>query len=318
MVSYFAYGLRVQADAPIPGFLPDAGDGPADVEFSFRRAPAHLRLEVSTPRWQRTDTATDSPSVQLRACASGAYLAVLYRDGSEFFISTNGRRVWASWPDSLSLNDVLPYIRGPILGAVLRLRHVVSLHASAIAVDDQAIAFVGPPGAGKSTTAAAFAQRGVSVLSDDIVPLEECNDVFWAQPGYPTVCLWPSSVEGLYGRADALPLMMARWEKRRLDLQGDGFSRQPLPLSAIYLLDARRADIAAPAIESVHGYRSLHVLLANTFGTYLSDESMRVRDFSVLGRVAARVPIRRVTSQASLARLPELCDAILKDAACLR
>src|SRR5262249_29058989 len=157
-----------------------------------------LRQQASKPRWERVDATSDRPSLQIREFSDGTYLAMIYRDGAEFFISTTGRHVWASWPASFSIDDLLPYIRGPVFGAILRLRHVVSLHASAVAVDGRAIALIGPPGAGKSTTAAALAERGVAVLSDDIVPLKECDGVFWAQPGYPNVCLWPASVDGLY------------------------------------------------------------------------------------------------------------------------
>ena len=42
------------------------------------------------------------------------------------------------------------------MGFVMLLRGIVCLHASAIAIDDEAIALLGPAGSGKSTTAAAF------------------------------------------------------------------------------------------------------------------------------------------------------------------
>ena len=48
---------------------------------------------------------------------------------------------------------------GPVFAFVLRLRGAVTFHASAVRIGD-AVAFLGPQGAGKSTTAAALALRG--------------------------------------------------------------------------------------------------------------------------------------------------------------
>ena len=315
MRSYSAYGLRVQADGPIPGYWTTTG------RHAGRRAPAaahagDLRRHVSRLKWRSPSVAPEPPNLQIRESCDGDYLSLAYHECCEFIISTRGPLVWASWPLHQSMDDVLPYLRGPMFGLLLRLRGVVSLHASAIQVGGKAVALLGPPGAGKSTTAAAFARRGVPILSDDVVPLKERGADFWTVPGYPTVCLWPSSVEMLYGSADALPLIMAGWDKRYLDLEAHGhaFPRDPLPLAAIYVLGERRFDVAAPEIQGLRGNDSLFALLVNTFGAHLSDSAMRARDFLTLGRVAARVPIRRVTPHASPDRLPELCDAILQDA----
>jgi hypothetical protein len=46
------------------------------------------------------------------------------------------------------------------------------VHAAALAVDGRAVLLVGESGAGKSTTAYAFASSGVEYLSDELAPLE--------------------------------------------------------------------------------------------------------------------------------------------------
>ena len=110
------------------------------------------------------------------------------------------------------------------------MRGVVPLHASAVAVANHAVALVGAPGAGKSTTAAAFAQRGFPVLSDDLAALTERENQFFVQPGYPRVNLWPDSVSALFGSHDALPPITPTWEKRYMALDRDGrhFETNPL------------------------------------------------------------------------------------------
>jgi hypothetical protein len=77
-----------------------------------------------------------------------------------------------------------------------------------------AIAFVGGPGAGKSTTAACFALRGFSVLSDDVSAIDNHGDGFSVRPAYPHLRLWPASVPSVLG-PEALRPITPNWDKRR-------------------------------------------------------------------------------------------------------
>ena len=115
----------------------------------------------------------------------------------EFWLEHEGKEIWAIWPKASTLEDASSYLLGPVLGVLLRLRGTTCLHASAVAIDGQAVAFAGTEGAGKSTTAAAFARVGHSVLSDDVVALKENESGFVVAPAYPHICLWPDSVRGL-------------------------------------------------------------------------------------------------------------------------
>ena len=91
------------------------------------------------------------------------------------------------------------YLLGPILGYILRLHDIVALHASSVVIDGQAVAMVGGPEAGKSTTAAAMAIRGFPVLADDVTALDPCPQGFMVRPAYPHLRLWPASAESLCG-----------------------------------------------------------------------------------------------------------------------
>ena len=54
------------------------------------------------------------------------------------------------------------------------------LHSCGILVEDRVCLFVGPPNAGKSTTARLWADQGYTVLSDDRVVLQLENHIPWA------------------------------------------------------------------------------------------------------------------------------------------
>jgi hypothetical protein len=205
---------------------------------------------------------------------------------------------------------------GPVIAFVLRLRGITCLHASAIAVDDRAIVLFGLAGAGKSTTAAAFALSGFSVLSDDVAVLADQGERFLVQPGYPRVNLWPDSVRTLFGSGDALPRITPTWDKRylALDRAGRRFQSEPLSMGAIYILGEREAELTVPVIEDLAGHEAFTTLVANTYVNYLLDSDMRAREFDVLGRVLAGVPIRRVRPTADPSQIFVLCEIIAADA----
>src|SRR5207248_10635391 len=107
---------------------------------------------------------------------------------------------------------------------------------------------LGMSGAGKSTSAAAFARAGYPVVADDMVVLAEREGQFMAEPAYPNLRLWPSAVEALFNQPDALPLLSPNWDKCGLDLNQPGykFQQDALPLAALYILGQRSALDTAP------------------------------------------------------------------------
>jgi hypothetical protein len=181
------------------------------------------------------------------------------------------------------------------MGFVLRLHGVVCLHASTVLIDGVAVSFCGEPGAGKSTTAGALAQRGYPVLAEDVAALDDQIDSFFVRPGYPRVNLWPESAAALCGSADALSAITPNWGKRYLPLDNGvaRFHALPAPLAAIYILSGRRRQ-ANPEIQPLHSVEALIALAANTYTPYLLDEAMRAREFDVLTRLVKHIPIRRI------------------------
>lgn len=313
------YGLGVQVNALIAGLQGLATPPHVDVTMSLGFLPPELaQLEdrdiepyyVSEHRDER-----GRPSQQICRLLSRRFFRVQYSDGTIIVIDANGSAVWATWLEPATLEDTAAYLLGPSLGFVLRLRGVTCLHASAIAIDGQAVALVGAAGAGKSTTAAAFAQLGYSVLSDDVVALADRNNMFDVQPAYPRVRLWPESVCALFGAPDALPRITPTWEKRFLDLSGRGgrFQATPLRLGAIYLLGDRNDEKADAQIEIVSGRHAMVNLVANTYGNNLLTSPLRAAEFELLGRLVSSVPIRKITASADVARLPQLCKMIAED-----
>ena len=309
LFSYRAFGLEIVASAPISGLVLSGSCHEPDVRIHFGDIP----LTVPTSRLYQSPVHQQSSStLNVYELADGSFL-FKYHDETTFVVSRSGSDVWVQWPAVFTQEDAVTYLLGPILGFILRLRGVVSLHASGIVIGDSAIALLGHAGAGKSTTAAAFARMGYPVVTDDVFALVDGNNSFLVQPGYAGLRLWPDSVESLWGSPDACPALTPNWDKRHVDLQRKEFTFAaiPMPVCAIYVLGERSDEPSAPVIRSEPA--GFMMLLANTYVNYLLDKPARAHEFDILGRLARAVPIRRVIPHTQAGRLPQLCNLIIED-----
>ncbi|WP_216351284.1 hypothetical protein [Leptolyngbya sp. 'hensonii'] len=302
MFCYSVYGLYLQSNQPVPG---------------LEAVPGVPRVDVRVELAQNATMAIEA--VEFASPINQNSWRFNYPDGTKFIVDAEGTAIWATWINPMTLEDTATYLLGPILGFLLRLRGVICLHASAVVMGQGVAVFVGPAGAGKSTTAALFAHQGDPILSDDVVALLPQEEAFWVQPAYPYLRLWPSSVQLLYGAPDVLPPLTPNWEKCYLALtQTDyRFQQDPLPLRVIYLLRPRRDDLMAPEIQPVAAAAALVDLIANTYGNSLLDKPMRAMEFQGLSRLVTQIPVRCLTAQADPPDLFQLCDAVRADVASL-
>jgi hypothetical protein len=312
------YGLGFLANRAIPGVSP-ASIASVDIRLFFGSLPdwvSEIDPSAFEP-WYTSDYKDElgNPGLSVSRLLAGQYYWFCYADKTKFLIDQEGANIWSIWPEALSVEDTATYLLGPIMGFVLLLRGCISLHASAIAIDDHAVAFVGPAGAGKSTTAAAFAELGYGILAEDVVTLGDRGANFLVQPAYPCIRLWPASVTALFGEHNDLPKLTPTWEKRYLDLTQKPykFHKTPLPLAAVYLLEQRSEDCLAPFVKRISEPKALMSLVANTYSTRLMDRTMRAREFEVLGRLLKTVRVRQIIPHTSPSQIPELCKLISED-----
>jgi hypothetical protein len=316
-VLYAAFGLLLRSNLRIPGLTPEREfTKTADVDLHLGFAPAARDGVRDEPEElvYASSYMTDlgEPALRIWKTSHGAFLRLDYFDGTQFWLDPAGTAVWAVWPATLSIEDVATYVLGPVLGLLLRLRGVPCLHASAVAFGNFTVALAGSEGAGKSTTAAALASRGHAVISDDIVALVEREGLFCVFPAYPYLSLWQESVNILYGQDKTLPSFSPSYDKRQLLLAENRlrFQETQLPLGAVFLLDKRVTDAAAPFVEKLPAGEALVALVANSYATNMLDRDMRAREFKLLGRLVTSVPIWRLRPHEEGSRIGGLCDLI--------
>jgi len=318
-----AFGLLLNCNCPISGLVPLPSPAKScDVEVRLGIEPLWLSQALlnvsSTQSVSSIPTNTGEPLWTVQQLLNGSYLRLVYADRTQFILDCKGTEVWGTWPDELTLEDTATYLLGPVMGLILRLRGVTCLHASAIAVGNCVIALVGHSGAGKSTTAAAFAELGYPILSDDIVALVDQDHQILVQPAYPRLRLWPSSVEILYNNPDALPRLVPTnpsWDKTYLDLNQDQYKFQdtPLPLVGIYILGDRTSSSPMPELTQLPKNKALIDLIANTYANLLLDKTMREQEFHFLSHTVNQIPVYQLNAHPNSEHLFNIPPVILEN-----
>lgn len=318
---YKIYGLNLVTNVPlldIKQFYFDTNEE-VDICVKFGSFPEDIldalkgkKLKHYVSPWKND---SQIPRLTVDILEQENFFYFQYDTGARFVINNKTTRIWCDFPESLHIKLVELYFLGTILGFSLRCRGITCLHASCIELDGKAFALLGQSGAGKSTTAAAFANMGMPVLSDDILPIYRDEIYFLSVPGYPFLRLWPESAEAICGKEDALPFLAPDFDKRYLDISSQDyiFRQDPIPLKAIYFLEERSDAESAPYIEMLSKRKSLILLSANTYRNELLDKTMRQQEFLFLSKLVLEISIKSVTPSSDIGNLSSLCKIIIED-----
>lgn len=162
------------------------------------------------------------------------------------------------------------------------------LHASSILVNDKAFVFAGTPGAGKSTTVAAFVRAGHAPLADDMTVITFIKNKPYVIPQGPAIKIWSNTSTKLHFEPDKLKPCFEGHDKYYFEFEGN-YSYDLVPLGGIYLLHRSNRYSNSAAIsptqvpfELLKHFPLPHQLLK---GTYLQKHFMESL------QIAANVPI---------------------------
>jgi hypothetical protein len=182
-------------------------------------------------------------------------------------------------------------VLGILMGTLLHQRGLFTLHASAVSVHGDAVAFIGQKGAGKSTMAAAMQVRGHGLITDDVLALDmgHHGDVL-ARSAFPQIKLWPESATALGYSLHALPKLSDTIDKRVLR-STESFCEESLSLKHIFLL-SEGTDIS---LNRLQGGAAFTTLLAESYAPrFLGSKASTPTLFRHCKRIADHVPIHRL------------------------
>jgi hypothetical protein len=179
------------------------------------------------------------------------------------------------------------FLLGSALGILCHQRGLLPLHANAIVVDGEAIAFAGPSGAGKSTLAAQFQRMGYEILCDDVcaVSFDKAGHPF-AWPGLPRLKLWGDAATAFGHDKARLDRAFEGMDKYHVPFAEVGQAR-PIPFRRLYILGRARTGEDS-SVERLKGRESMEAAMAQTYrSAYLRPMGLAGRHFSQCAALAA-------------------------------
>lgn len=292
MYRYHAYGLDIVSEMHIPELRDGAEDG-RDVTIRYG--------SVEKPPFDHED----QHSIARRTSRGHVYYI---RDIGGIRVE-DGDTIIAAPLDGAEERGFRFLASGIGLGLLLHQRGLMTLHASAVALRDQVVGFVGPKGMGKSTTAAAFHAHGYPVVTDDLLVLDIMGDQITVRPGFPHLKLYPNSIEGsLSEDSSGIPKIDPQGSKRSYDIQSEYLS-DALPLRCLYVLDygADEGGTPLPHSRDLRGDQACVELIRRSYiPRLLPEEAMSSKHLKHCAEVARMVPVRRLYRRKSLEALSDL------------
>jgi hypothetical protein len=233
---------------------------------------------------------------------------------ADFKLSRTGQDV-AAYPapgvskqttEHLYLNQVLPL--------ALSKQGKLVFHASAVEIDDAAVAFVGASGKGKSTLAASFATSGFRFLTDDGLMLEALDHSYHVTPSHPSIRLWLDSKAALIAPDTPTAPALEFTSKSRF-VAGDriAFCDSQRPLRRVYFL----GDGSAPAltIRPMKPADALIELVKHSFLLDIEEQTMLAAHFDELSALAGLPIYHRLDYPRRYEDLTAVRQAIVEHAA---
>lgn len=228
---------------------------------------------------------------------------------ADFTVSASGTEVAVHPVPGVSEQTVEHLYLNQVLPLAMSRHWKLVLHASAVEVDDVAVAFLGPSGRGKSTLAASFATSGHRLLTDDGLQVERGGDGYVVRPSHPSIRLWDDSrLELIPASTDAAPAVDYSVKTRLLAGNEVAFCDVARPLRCMYFLGTGEVDEIA--IHPAGGRDAMIELVRHSFLLDIEEREMLVRHFGQLAELARVSMFARLDFPRRYAALPEVRDAV--------
>lgn len=230
-------------------------------------------------------------------------------DNKPLFRVKKGKQIIVN--SNIYISDVLlrSLILGQGMGILLHQMGYLVLHGSAVNMGNNAIAFIGSSGEGKSTIVAALSTKGYPVITDDILVVDfDKNNNPVLLSSFPRIKLWEDVLNLLKKKKNLYPKIDPQFKKYSYILDKK-FCEQTLPLKNIYVLGRDKKNIVIP----IKSQEALIELIKNSYLIFLFDEYEKEQNLIQCGKIVTNISLKHLKRSQSLESIGELVRIVEKD-----
>jgi len=290
---YKAYGLNIKSSIKLPGIVSTFKKPDINIIFDKLDSFPLENYRKSDYNFLKLQIAND-------------VIGIFWQD-MEICRIQNSNEIILNQLSRLKNSFLVLVILGTAIPLILNKRDMIMLHGSAVNTGDNAIAFVGSEGAGKSTTSHAFIKKGYNLLSDDVLCIKLINEnIPQVISGFPIIKLWPEVIKNVGENPDLMPRIQSGVEKR-FYFDHENFINGSVPLKMIFSIKWSHDDTI---IRDLSLQESAMELVKSTLYANSFDNIQLVNNLINCSKIAKKVPVRSLEIKRSLEELPNLVRII--------
>ena len=224
------------------------------------------------------------------------------------FCVDGGNRITVDPQKNVTTPDLMTYLKGSVLAILLHQRNMMPLHASCVARNGKAVAFLGDSAAGKSTMAALFSAHGYDLICDDVLVHFGDEGGIRVLPSDRSTRLWRDSASVL--QLDNEPGSADTAVAKRVIPADAAEITDVHRLAGLFVLSWIFPFTAGPEIRPVSEIEAFSKLRQNIFRNQLIDTlDLESRYMSRIARLIGTIPVfilARPPNYAAIDEIPSL------------
>lgn len=174
----------------------------------------------------------------------------------------NGNKITVKPDNDARSHDVSLFVLGSAFGFLMHQKKVYPLHGSTVDLGNRCITLVGHSGAGKSSLASGFVEKGYKLLTDDVSRIEYIDNDHYVHPSYPSQKIWKDGIDQLALEYDCEHRVLRQLDKFYINSR-ERFSEIRKPLVGI--IEIMPSDVQSPIVIHLEKPAVLNTLITHSY-----------------------------------------------------
>ncbi|MDY7031904.1 MAG: hypothetical protein SVY10_08335 [Thermodesulfobacteriota bacterium] len=284
--SYKVFGQFITSNVELPQISPIDNDSPNFISVCFKRDIFfdHVKFNNSQKIFIIPQQNLGIPAFEIIKVEGSKIINYILhycynKQEAYFTIDNTLNNIDIYWSDTVKFDELLPILFGSVMGCLLRLKNIFSLHGSTVAKDDEAITIIGNSGSGKSTLTAYLLSKGFSLVSDDLTVFasKRSPSVF---TGFPCIRMnsdtkdfCSNQYRSFYWRSKGNKVDKNYYEA------SDFYYNNQIVVQAFYFLDSFNNTNERTVITELKSSQKILILLQNSYANYILSAEQKKSEF---------------------------------------